>query len=298
MITNVCQKLHLWVIGGISNISKMDSNNEIKNKPIGIFDSGIGGLSVLKSLKKALPNESFVYLGDTARLPYGTKSKNTVVQYALQAAKALIKFDIKLLVIACNTATALALPEVQQAFHLPVIGVIEPSVALAVQTTHNNHIALIATEATVSSGCYQRVIQSHLPNATVTAKSCGLLVSLAEEGFLNHPITEDAFRYYMKPIFELNQAPDCLILGCTHFVFLYDVIKKVVDNRMKIIDSADSTANAVKVYLQTHQLEKTQPGAGKITYLVTDHSERFLRIASLFANEPIHEKDFHHIDIL
>jgi glutamate racemase len=276
----------------------MNKDENKKNRPIGIFDSGIGGLSVLKSLRKALPTESFVYLGDTARLPYGTKSKNTIVQYARQAAKALIKHDIKLLVIACNTATALALSEVQNDFHIPIIGVIEPSVKLASRTTQNKHIALIATEATVSSGCYERVIKSHLPQATVTAKSCGLLVSLAEEGFLNHSITEDAFRYYMQPIFALNQQPDCLILGCTHFVFLYDVIKKVIDGRMKIIDSADSTANEVKAYLQAHHLENTGHSGGKITYLVTDHSERFLRIASLFANEKINKDDFHHIDIL
>lgn len=271
---------------------------ELANKAIGIFDSGIGGVSVLTSLRKTLPHESFIYLGDTARLPYGTKSQDTVIQYALQAAKSLVQFDIKLLVIACNTATALALPEVQKAFHIPVIGVIEPSVKLASQVTRNNHIALIATDATVSSGCYQRMIQSHIPQAKVSAQSCGLLVSLAEEGFLNHPITEEAVRHYLNPLLSLEDRPDCLILGCTHFVFLSEPIKKVVAGKMKIIDSADSTANAVKTYLRAYHLENPQQQLGKITYLVTDHSPRFLRIASLFANEQIDEKDFRHIDIL
>jgi glutamate racemase len=276
----------------------MSQEQPINNRPIGIFDSGIGGLSVLKSLQRTLPHESFVYLGDTARVPYGTKSKDTVVKYALQAAKSLAQFNIKMLVIACNTATALALPDVQKAFHIPVIGVIEPSVKLACSITQNKHIGLIATEATVSSGCYERVIKSQIPEAQVTTKSCGLLVSLAEEGFLNHPITEDAFRYYMAPIFDLTSQPDCLILGCTHFVFLYDVIKKVIGDKMKIIDSADSTAQAVKTYLNTHHLENNTNQLGQVTYLVTDHTERFLRMARLFSDNIINNENVKHIDII
>lgn len=277
----------------------MNRDSSAIMRPIGIFDSGIGGLSVLNSLKKSLPHESYVYLGDTARLPYGTKSKNTVVQYALQAAKSLLQYDIKLLVIACNTATALALPELQTLLSIPVIGVVEPSVQLALKITQNKQVALIATEATVASRAYERVLHHYLPQAKLTAKGCALLVALAEEGLLKHTITESVVRYYLDPFFSLDHQPDCLILGCTHFVFLREVIEKVVDGRMQVIDSADTTAAAVKHYLSAQQLSVVDTTETPQTlYLVTDHSERFMRLANLFSEEGIPPSAIQHIDII
>lgn len=262
----------------------------LNNNPIGVFDSGIGGISVLRSLKKHLPLESFVYLGDMARVPYGTKSKHTVVRYAIESAKILLKKNIKLLVIACNTATALALPEVYAAIGIPVIGVIEHSAKKACVVSKKGHIALIATEGTVSSGSYERVIAQVSPKIQVTGKSCGLLVSLAEEGFLDHPIAEQVVHEYLNPLFALPDVPDCLILGCTHYPFLLKVIERVVDGRMSIVDPAEETAVEVKKWLFEHQMNNTDRSrSGQVAYLVTDAKSRFLRLAQLFLGETILE---------
>lgn len=257
-------------------------------------DSGIGGISVLRSLKHQLPEESFIYLGDMARVPYGTKSKHTVVRYAIELAKILLEKNIKLLVIACNTATALALPEVRQAINIPVIGVIEHSAKKACAVSKKGHIALIATEGTVASGSYDRVIKAVSPEIRITAKSCGLLVSLAEEGFLDHPISEQVVHEYLDPFFQQTpeNTPDCLILGCTHYPFLAPVIQRVVDNRMIIVDPAEETAHAVKQWLTHHHMlcdAANNPHAGQVAYWVTDAKIRFLRLAQLFLGEVISE---------
>lgn len=262
----------------------------MNNNPIGVFDSGIGGISVLSRLKKHLPGESFVYLGDMARVPYGTKSKNTVVRYTIETAKILIKKNIKLLVIACNTATALALPEVHEAIGIPVIGVIEHSAKKACMVSKKGHIALIATEGTVSSGSYERVIEQVSPTIQVIGKSCGLLVSLAEEGFLDHPIAEQVVHEYLDPLFKLPDAPDCLILGCTHYPFLLKVIQRVVAGRMNIVDPAEETALEVKKWLlENSATSQDIAKAGQVEYLVTDAKARFLRLAQMFLGEAIAE---------
>lgn len=262
----------------------------MNNNPIGVFDSGIGGISVLSSLKKQLPLESFVYLGDMARVPYGTKSKHTIVKYAIEAAKKLLEKNIKLLVIACNTATALALPEVHEAIGIPVIGVIEHSAKKACEVSKKGHIALIATEGTVSSGSYEKVIRSVSPEIQITGKSCGLLVSLAEEGFLDHPVSDLVVHEYLDPFFALPNVPDCLILGCTHYPFLLPVIKRVVDGRMSIVDPAEETALEVKRWLLENQMNNTDTAcASQVEYLVTDAKARFLRLAQMFLGEAIAE---------
>ncbi len=266
-------------------------NKNLRECPIGVFDSGIGGISVLSALKKRLSLESFVYLGDMARVPYGTKSKHTVVRYAIEAAKILSQKNIKLLVIACNTATALALPEVHQAIGIPVIGVIEHSAEKACQVSQKGHIALIATEGTVASGSYERAVAKFSPQTHVTGKSCGLLVSLAEEGFLDHPATELVVHEYLDPLFSLPNTPDCLILGCTHYPFLTPVIQRVVNKRMVIVDPAEETAIEVQKWLVNHQMNTLNPErAGCVEYLVTDAKARFLRLAQLFLGEIIAEE--------
>jgi glutamate racemase len=262
------------------------------NKPfcdsaIGVFDSGIGGISVLSALKRRLPHESFIYLGDMARVPYGTKSKHTVIRYTIDAAQRLLEKNIKLLVIACNTATALALPEVQEAIGIPVIGVIEHSAKKACMVSKKGHIALIATEGTVSSGSYERVVTSVSPTIRVTGKSCGLFVSLAEEGFLDHPVTEQVAHEYLDPFFTQPDGPDCLILGCTHYPFLFNVIQRVIDNRMLIVDPAEETAIEVQKWLLNNHMSTTLPQPTPVEYLITDSKPRFQRLAQLFLNETI-----------
>mgnify|MGYP000084193321 CR=1 FL=1 len=221
--------------------------------PIGVFDSGIGGISVLSRLKKRLPMESFIYFGDMARVPYGTKSKEAVVRYTIESAQFLLQKKIKLLVIACNTATALALHEVHEAIGIPVIGVIEHSAKKACEVSKKGHIALIATEGTVSSGSYERVIKNISPTIQVSPKSCGLFVSLAEEGFLDHPVSEQVAHEYLDPFFKKKDVPDCLILGCTHYPFLLPVIARVINGRMNIVDPAEETAAEVKIIRRVAQ---------------------------------------------
>ncbi len=262
-------------------------NNNTQNKAIGVFDSGIGGISVLSALKKRLPHESFVYLGDMARVPYGTKSKHTVIRYTIDAARMLLEKNIKLLVIACNTATAFALPEVHEAIGIPVIGVIEHSAKKACLVSQKGHIALIATEGTVSSGSYEQVVAKVSPSTRLTGKSCGLFVSLAEEGFLDHPITDQVVHEYLDPLFALPDAPDCLILGCTHYPFLLNPIKRVVNTRMTIVDPAEETAIEVQNWLSANNMNNDTQQTKPIEYLITDAKSRFLRLAQLFLGETI-----------
>ncbi len=215
------------------------------SRPIGVFDSGVGGLTVLRALVAQLPQERFVYLGDTARLPYGTKSAETVVRYALQAAEALVSRGVKALVVACNTASSVALPAMSQRFaDLPVIGVVEPGAEAAVAASASGRIAVIGTEATVREGAYQRAIVARRPDAQVLAVSCQLFVALAEEGWTEDAVAQAAARRYLTPLFGERGAdahaarPDTLVLGCTHFPMLRAVIRAVVGDRIAIVDSA------------------------------------------------------------
>src|SRR5256885_10560564 len=204
-------------------------NAIIRNKPIGVFDSGMGGLTVVKSLISLLPNEELIYLGDTARLPYGSKSPETVKRYAVQCARALLRYDIKMLVIACNTASATALGDLSQALApTPVIGVIEPGADAAVQVARSGHIAVLATEGTVKGGAYVRAIHARNPKAQVTQNACPLFVALAEEGVTEGAIPELVAQRYLQPLLEDQRyRPECLVLGCTHFPVLHDVIAEV-----------------------------------------------------------------------
>lgn len=280
-------------------------NNPITKFPIGVFDSGVGGLTVLSALQKQLPNETFLYFGDTARLPYGTKSPDTVIRYARQAIQLLIGQGVKLIVLACNTVSALALHSLQQEFaHIPIVGVIEPGALAACRSSTSGHIVVIATEATVKAESYQQAIRRLRPSAKVIAQGCGLFVALAEEGWLDGPIVEAIAERYLQPLF-LNpetHLPDCLVLGCTHFPVLADAIKKVVGQDIFVVDSAHTTASVVielleKLGLHHQASESTIMGVTPVRFLVTDDPGRFIKVAAQFLGLNLQAVDITLIDL-
>jgi glutamate racemase len=234
----------------------MDANTPggpgLADGPIGVFDSGVGGLTVLRALLRELPHEDFVYLGDTARLPYGTKSPGSIRQYSLQAARLLHQQGVKCLVVACNTASAVALDALTQEFApVPVLGVLEPGAAAACRATREGHIAVLATESTVRGGAYQQAIARRLPGATVIARACPLFVAFAEEGWLEGPVVDAVIQRYLDDIFVAGAPsahPDTLLLGCTHFPVLAPAIAGVVGSAVTIVDSAATTAVSLGRY--------------------------------------------------
>jgi glutamate racemase len=259
-------------------------------KSIGVFDSGMGGLTVLRELCKILPNESFIYLGDTARLPYGTKTKNTVLQYSKQMANFLAKQDVKMIIVACNTATVASLSCLKEIYSpLPIIGVVEPGSLIAANTTKTNKIGLIATETTILSQGYQKTLENINPKIKVYTQACNLLVSLAEEGFVSNEIAKLALKEYLTPIFNEDIAIDVLLLGCTHFPVFKEAIKNIVSNHVNIVDSAESTAKYVKQTLEKNNLVNNTANKATIKYFVTDNPLRFARIGSLFFGDNISE---------
>jgi glutamate racemase len=282
--------------------------------PIGVFDSGVGGLTVLKALEAELPHERFVYLGDTARLPYGTKSPETVARYAVQASEALLDYEVKCLVIACNTASSVGLPAIRERIMgMPVMGVIEPGAKAACASSRSGHIAVIATEGTVRGGAYQEAILRLRPGARVIAQPTQLFVALAEEGLHEGPIAENVARHYLEPLFaEPLSSPDTLVLGCTHFPMLVGAIRAAIGPHIEIVDSAATTARAVREMLdrqglrcQTGEAEEcsggptgaTVPPAASVRFLATDSVERFGRTGSRFLSRPIRPDDVELIDL-
>lgn len=259
-------------------------------RPIGVFDSGVGGLTVLRALRAELPAESFIYLGDTARLPYGTKSEHTVARYALQAADALVDRGIKCLVVACNTASAAALPALQQRYaELPVIGVIEPGARAACAASKRGRIAVLATESTVRGGAYTQAITRLRPDARVTAIACAIFVALAEEGWTDGAVVEAAAERYLAPLRAAGAAgPDTLVLGCTHFPVLGPAIAAAVGPGLRIVDSAATTAVAVHQELATRGLLRAAGGAPRLAqFLATDGIARFAAVGGRFLGAPI-----------
>jgi glutamate racemase len=253
---------------------------------IGIFDSGMGGLTVMRALKQRLPRESFLYLGDTARLPYGTKSAETVTRYAVQAAQALLAHDIKLLVVACNTASAAALPTLAETLApLPVVGVIEPGAAAAVAAAPEGPIAVIATEGTVKGGAYVRAIQALSPRLPVVQQAAPLFVALAEEGLRSGEIPRLVAERYLHPLLGTLPKPRGLVLGCTHFPVLKDVIAQVAGPDIAIIDSAETTARAVESILQDRRLLGSSEATSR--FLCTDAPGRFAHLGQIFLGEAI-----------
>ncbi len=253
--------------------------------PVGVFDSGVGGLTVLRARRATRPGEDFIYLGDTARLPYGTKSAATVARYSLQCTAALVARGIRCLVVACNTASASSL-EVLREHHpgLPIIGVIEPGAAAAVTATRSRHIAVIATEGTIGGGAYQAAIRALDARIRVTAVACSVFVALAEEGWTDGPVVEAVARRYLQPIFAAAGAPDTLVLGCTHFPVLAAALRAVLPPGVRIVDSAATTAAAV-----ARRLPACAAGAarGRVRWLATDGAARFARVGGTFLGEPL-----------
>lgn len=267
------------------------------NLPIGLFDSGVGGLTVFRAMRELLPNESLTYLGDTARVPYGTRSRATIARYALTAAQSLVDCGVKMLVIACNTATTAALDLAREKFApIPVIGVIEPGAAAAAEATRKGHIAVIATEATIRGGAYQAAISRRLPQARMDCRACTLLVPLAEEGWVDGEIAEGVLRRYIADLFEAGDAPDTLLLGCTHFPLFQESLRRTIGPDVRIVDSARATANCVKEELS--RLKLANPGAGGAErFMTTDNRERFARSGSRFLSRRILADDIELIDL-
>lgn len=260
-----------------------------RNLPIGIFDSGVGGLTVYRALHERLPNERFVYLGDTARVPYGTKSLATVERYAVENAKFLEAHGIKMLVVACNTASALALPAIRQAIKVEVVGVIEPGARAAVAVAPDNRIGVIATEATVQSHAYKRAIATIDSDAKVIERACPLFVSLAEEGWADTEVARDVARTYLSDI--NSDTVSALVLGCTHYPILSSIIAEIVGREVTLIDSGEATAREVKSFLKQSDLAHGDTAAlyqerqlcdDLDHFYVTDAASRFARVAERF----------------
>lgn len=266
---------------------------------IGVFDSGFGGLTVLKALLELIPDADYVYFGDTARLPYGSKSVETVARYAVEAAHFLEAYSAGLLVIACNTATALALDRITAATRIPIVGVIEPGAAAAATVSGNKRIVVVGTEATVSSHAYHRALEAQ--GLEAREKACPLLVPLVEEGWIDHPVTEQVARIYLDEAFADGfREADVLLLGCTHYPLLKPLLHRIVPPQVKIVDSAESTAQAVadqlqKLPLRASAVHEERRALPRLKFFATDSVEKFKRLGERFLGHPIN--DVEHVDL-
>lgn len=255
----------------------------MSRRPIGVFDSGVGGLTVLKELIRKLPNERFVYFGDMARAPYGTKSKETVTRFSKQIVRFLLTLDVKAIVVACNTASAVALEAIENEFDMPVIGVVKPGAKAAADMTKTGHIGLIGTEATISSGIYEDYLNKYNPNIKLTGKACPLFVSLVEEGYIEDPVTTEVARRYLSAFRDVKT--DTLIMGCTHFPMIEDTIQRVAGEHVHLVNPAFETAKSTKMMLEERDMinsEAIPVGEEAYRFYVSDAPERFGRIADLF----------------
>ena len=258
----------------------MSQNNK---QHIGIFDSGLGGLTVLRELKKILPQEKFIYLGDTARVPYGNKSAKTITQYVLQITQFLQRKNVKMIIVACNTASSIILNKIKKQINIPIIDVISPSAFAIKKLSNVTNVGVIGTETTINSKQYNNKINLINKKVNVFGQQCSLLVPLIEEGLIDHPITKQAVSLYLKN--EFYEKIDALILGCTHYPMIKKVIKSHLKRNVVIIDSAIETAEYTKKYLYAHNLENSEKNNLKDLFYVTDKLSRFEDIATMFLNE-------------
>jgi len=247
------------------------------SRPIGVFDSGIGGLTVVKALRDLLPNEKIFYLGDTARVPYGGKSANTVERYSLEMTNMLVDEDVKAIVIACNSASAVALPKLEKTLSVPVIGVIKPGAQAAISATRNRHIGVIGTRATIKSGAYEKALREFDPKISISARACPLLVPFIEEGWLEDKLTDQIIARYLEPL--MRDGVDTLVLGCTHYPLLARVIARFVGANVELVDSAKNCAIAVQQLLDRQSLRATTENSGSLEVALTDAPDNFLRVA-------------------
>ncbi len=252
-------------------------------KAIGIFDSGVGGLTVLKALMTALPRENTIYLGDTARVPYGIRSPETVTRYSFENTQFLLAQEIKMLVVACNTASAISLGAVKKEFPLPVIGVLQPGARAAVAATRSRRVGIIGTEATIASCAYEQAIRALAPDVEVFSQACPLFVPLVEEGWFDNEVAELVARRYLDPL--RTSGIDTLVLGCTHYPLLKDIIGRVMGAGITLIDSATETAKEVAGVLDKLHWERPDPGDAVRRYFVTDAPARFEQIGKLFLGD-------------
>lgn len=254
-------------------------------RPIGVFDSGIGGLTVVKALTETLPSESIVYFGDTARVPYGTKSKSTVIKFSLENIEFLLRFGVKCIVIACNTASAWALPVLSEYFRVPIIGVIRPGAHAAVQQTRNKRIGVIGTKSTVFSGAYEQAVKEVDRGVKVYSQSCPLFVPLVEEGMVRGPICKQIAQSYLKKI--KSSRVDTLILGCTHYPLLTSTIRAYMGPKVILIDSAKQAARDVRGVLMGTQMLSDARTEPKYRFFVTDEPQHFHTIGKRFLGRVI-----------
>jgi len=246
-------------------------------RPIGVFDSGIGGLTVVKALRDLLPNESIFYLGDTARVPYGNKSAETVERYAIELANILAKENAKIIVVACNTVSSVAIPTLRKNFPMPVIGVIEPGARAALEATRNGHIGVIGTRATIRSGAYEKALRASNDQVRVSSLASPLLVPLIEEGLFSDNLTDQILFRYLEPL--LTKEIDTLVLGCTHYPLLAGAISRVLKRQIFIVDSAHNCARSVEEVLDRQSLRAALLNNGKLRVALTDAPDSFLNVA-------------------
>ena len=249
------------------------------DRPIGIFDSGVGGLTVAAQLMKQLPNENLVYFGDTARLPYGSKSRETVTRFSLQNVRFLLTQNVKAVVVACNTASSNSREAMQAAFDLPIFGVVEPGAAEAVRQTQNKQVGVIGTAATIRSGAYDALIQRLDPEVTVHSCACPLFVPLAEEGWTDNQVTELTIRAYLTPLAQ--EGIDALVLGCTHYPLLKKCLARVLGPGIALVDPAREAARQVQRYLGAHGLLRENPAAPAHHFFVSDISSSFAALSGI-----------------
>lgn len=259
----------------------------MNNQPIGIFDSGIGGLTVTKEIIKTLPNESIIYLGDTARVPYGTRSKEVILKFAKEMVNFLLRRNVKFLVVACNTISALAYDEIKNMSPVPILGVIKPAVIRAAQVSKNGKIGIIGTVGTIKSDAYATLLKSFRPDAKIISCACPLFVPMAEEGLNNHQATKLIAEEYLREI--IAASADTLILGCTHYPLLYEAIKETVGDSVTLIDSSQPTAKMLKERLEQADLLSDNPNP-TYEFYVTDAPQRVYQVASRFFGEALNGK--------
>ena len=259
------------------NSATTTSGQSDATRPIGVFDSGIGGLTVVSALRTLLPNESIYYLGDTARIPYGSRSEATVQRYSLEIAAMLLDDQAKTVVVACNTASAVALPQLEKSLPVTVTGVILPGARAAIAKTRTGHVGVIGTRATIKSGAYERALRSLNPDVRVTARACPLLVPLIEEGWLESTITDEIIMQYLGPLVE--EGIDTLVLGCTHYPLLRNAIARLLGDGVALVDSAENCASAVRELLIRENLCAPETNGGRLQVALTDPPDNFLRVA-------------------
>ena len=251
-----------------------------KTAPIGVFDSGIGGLTVVKKMLSMLPNEKIIYFGDTARVPYGSKSNSTIIEYANQDAKFLYNKNVKLIIVACNTASSVALDNLREQFDIPIIGMIEPGSKYALSKTKNNKIGVIGTHSTINNEAYSRKLKQLNGNVEVFEKACPLFVPLAEEGWTDHRATELIAEEYLEEL--IKREIDTLVLGCTHYPVLTEIIQKIMGPKVTLVDSGTAAALEVEIYLSGIGLRNDSNQIGKHQYYVSDLPNKFKTIAERF----------------